>query len=287
MTKDPTLSLRVQWLGERLRKARKAAGYTLNEAADYLQLAANTVSRFERGTMRVRRSYIRDLIDFYGINQQHEREALLQLSEDAWRRDWWTGDTSDLDVEFLDYTWLEARASRICIYDPLLINGLLQTKQYAESIMASEPAATDEEQHRNRMVELRMQRQQIFETADPTKLALVLEEAPLRRHTGGPDVMRAQLQYLIHCNQQSHIDIRILPSTLGWHQALKGGPFTCFDMQDPYPDVGYVEGLVDRSFLEEQTKVARYRQAFKQLHDLAYTPRESNQVIQGLIEETR
>lgn len=280
----PALSLRVQWLGERLRKGRKAAGYTLDEAADFLQLSANTLSRFERGTMRVRRSYIRDLIDFYGIGKQRERDALFQLSEDAWRRDWWTGDVADLDMEFIDYTWLEARASHIYVYDPMLINGLLQTERYARAIMSYDGEPELAADYVARMVELRMTRQKILEGEEPTRLSLIIEEAPIRRLTGGSAVMKEQLMHLLHAAKRDHIAIRVLPAEVGWHPGVKG-PFTCFDMPDPYPDVAYIETFLERNFLEDSTKVNQYFDAYKELGRLALTPAKSDRFIRAALKE--
>ncbi|MGH8792949.1 MAG: helix-turn-helix domain-containing protein [Stackebrandtia sp.] len=284
MAKDQKLSLRVQWLGERLRSARKQAGYRLEDAAEYLQMSSNTMSRFERGTMRVRRSYIRDLVDFYGISNPRERDALFQLSQDAWRRDWWEGDTSDLDMEFLDYTWLEARAARICVFAPMLIPGLLQTERYIEAIMAYGPGREAEEKHIARMVELRRTRQRILERDEPTQLAVVMEEGPLLRQTGGPQVMRDQLQYLLKARANAHIDIRVLPRDVGWHPGVSG-PFTFFDMPDPYPDVAFVENLVGRTFLEAPDKVEPFTRAYDELYRLARNASESTKFLQQLLKD--
>lgn len=278
MAKNEALSLRAQWLGDRLRAARAAAGHKLADAADHLGISDATLSRFELGTLRIRKSYVRDLIDFYGVRPD-DRSVLLQLNEDSWRRDWWEGDTSDLDMGFIDYTWLEARAARIKVYDPIIINGLLQTLDYARAICATfcDLSTLD------RMVELRMTRQRIFDRERPTELSIVLEEAPLRRAIGGLDIHREQLAHLVAMAQKQFIDIRVITTEAGYHRGWNG-PFTVFELPDPFPDVVYLEGLVGRTFLEDQTKVRAYRQAYDELHAAALNPGGSVAYVESVLE---
>ncbi len=75
-------------------------------------------------------------------------------------------------------------------------------------------------------------------------LSVVIEETPLRRRIGTVEVHRNQRRHLIKQAESNHIHIHFL-STGGWRPGLHG-PFTCFDMPDPYPDVAYVENLVGR-----------------------------------------
>ena len=282
MAKNTALSLRVQWLGERLRKARIQAGCTLEDSGEYLQVRHTTLSRIENGIYRARPSYVRDLIDFYGISDERERAVLLQLNEDAWRKDWWIKDSSGLDAEFIDYTWLEARAARICVFEPMLIHGLLQTADYAKALtIAGMPEDTTPETI-DRMVELRLHRQRILTGTNATKLSIVFEEAPLYRNIGGKTTHVAQLHHLLGQSGHENIDIRILPRTSGWHHGLDG-PFTVINMPDPYPDVAYIENLAGRSFLEDDAKVDRFRQAYDGLYKSALSPAQSHEFISNLL----
>ncbi|GIG69424.1 helix-turn-helix domain-containing protein [Phytomonospora endophytica] len=280
MAKNEALSLRAQWLGNRLRAARTAAGFKLVDVAEYTGLADATLSRFELGTLRIRKSYIRDLIDFYGVRAE-DRAVLLQLNEDSWRRDWWDGDAADLDVGFIDYTWLEARAAGIRQYDPILINGLLQTPDYARAVSAA--GLGNDMATLDRMVELRMTRQRIFDRETPTFLSIVLEEAPLRREIGSPDTHRDQLVNLIELARRDYLDIRIITTEAGWHRGWPG-PFTLFELPDPHPDVVYIEGLVGRTFLEDQAKVQAYQHAYDELHAAALPPKKSVAYIESVLE---
>lgn len=283
MSKNRSLSLRTQWLGERLRAAREAAGLTLVEAGKQLHLTDTSLSRFEKGMVRIRRPYVKEMIDFYGVSDHRQRNALLTLNEDSWRKDWWDGDSSDLETGFIDYTWLEARATKIQAFSPLLIPGLLQTPDYAHALTVAGLGTEMSENTIQRMVALRSQRQQIFDRTQPTQLEVIIEEAPLRRTIGAPTIHAGQLHHLLDQGKTAYINIRVLPHR-GWHPGLDG-PFSYFDLPDPYPHVVYIENLVGRTFLEEKSKVDRYRQAYDRLRDQALTPNESAGFISKILQE--
>ncbi|HEX6076635.1 MAG TPA: DUF5753 domain-containing protein [Micromonosporaceae bacterium] len=95
---------------------------------------------------------------------------------------------SDDDYGFIDYVWLENRASLIRTYDVELVPGLLQVEPYARAVISgAEPDATEEQI--SRWVEFRMNRQRILEGDTPVVLRAILSEAVLLRQVGGREVM--------------------------------------------------------------------------------------------------
>ncbi|HZE41072.1 MAG TPA: helix-turn-helix transcriptional regulator [Stackebrandtia sp.] len=284
MAKSKSSSLRAQWLGERLKKARKDAGLTLRETAEYLQLHEGTVSRFETATYPVRKSYIKDLVDYYGVSDAREREALLQLCEDAWRKDWWDGQASDVERGFIDYTWLEARAERICAFEPMLIHGLLQTEAYARAIIQFAESEELSDESLERLVTFRMLRQNVLNGSNPTRVTSILDPCGLNRQVGDRDVMRGQLSHLLELNQLNNVEILILPADTGPHAGMSG-PFTLFEMPDPYSDVAFVESLVGQTYLEDDLKVAAFHRAYAELKTVALNPNETNKVIKQSLKD--
>lgn len=284
MSKNPSISLRSRWLSEKLKEARLAARYTLVDAARYLQIDHATLSRFEHGTHRIRRSYVKDLLDFYGVASERERDFLLQIAEDTWRKDWSDMDSYDLDTEFIDYTWLEAKAVEIHVFEPLIVHGLLQTPQYVEALAEMEANYTQTPLDHANVVGVRSKRQDILHGDKPPRLMVVMEEPALRRPIGGRSTLRGQLTHLLSFDDVSHIDIRILPMGIeadpGYH-----GPFTIFTMPDPYPTIAYVENIVGRVFFEEEGKVDRFRKTYDQIQTLALTAPESSECIKNILKD--
>ncbi|GAA4919059.1 helix-turn-helix protein [Stackebrandtia albiflava] len=284
MSKNRSLSLRNQWLGERLKAARVAAGLTLKAAGEQLNLTDATLSRFEKGTVRVRHPYVKEMIHLYGVSDPLERDALLQFNKDSWRKDWWDGDTTDIDRGFLDYTWLEARSKRIRIFSPLLIHGLLQSPGYIRAVVDHATEAEITAQHVDRQLEIRLARQKTVFQDRTTPLSVVLEEAAILRMVGGRTVMCEQLEHLVAVSELPHIQIRLLPITAEW-DAGYAGPFSYFEMPDPFPEVAYIENLAGRTFLEESGKVSRIRQVHAALVRSALSPTKTRNFIRDALKE--
>jgi transcriptional regulator with XRE-family HTH domain len=284
MPKNPTISLRSRWLSERLKAARLAAGYTLEEVGDFVQLDHTTLSRFERGTHPIRRSYVRDLVDFYAVPTRREREYLVRLAEDAWRKDWWEGDSSDLDMGLMDLTWLESRATKVCVFEPLLVHGLFQAPAYTEALARLEQGSKATSEVTGRIIDIRKRRQSIMEGNDPTRVVAVLEEPALRRIIGDADVMHQQLGHLVKLSQRPHIEVKILTlqakADPGHH-----GPFAWFEMPDPYPEIAYVENLAGCAFLENEAKVQVFQRTYDELSRLALSTAKSTEFIRSLMKD--
>ncbi|MGH3971938.1 MAG: Scr1 family TA system antitoxin-like transcriptional regulator, partial [Pseudonocardiaceae bacterium] len=131
------VTLRAQWLGQSLRELRDASGMTLARAGEFLQRNAATVSRFESGEYPIRRPDLMALLDLYGVSDRRKRDGLLRLSEDVWQKGWWDGYEPDVERQFVDFVWLESRATAIRSFDPLVVTGLLQTREYAEAVITA------------------------------------------------------------------------------------------------------------------------------------------------------
>ena len=149
------------WLGPSLRELRDATGMTLVRAGEFLQRNAATVSRFESGEYPIRRPDLMALLDLYGVSDRRKRDGLLRLSEDVWQKGWWDGYEPDVERQFVDFVWLESRATEIRSYDPLLVTGLLQTREYAEAVITTAEWEAEPAQIA-RWVHLRMDRQTVL-----------------------------------------------------------------------------------------------------------------------------
>ncbi|MEO3822126.1 helix-turn-helix transcriptional regulator [Plantactinospora sp. B24E8] len=277
-------TLRAQWLGQRLRELREERGMTLETVAEHLNRDRSALGRYERAEWPIQRNDVYALLDLYGFHRAQERQQLLSLAEEVWRTDRWDEDYGDVvDASFIDFPWLESRAARISSYNPLLLPGLFQTRAYAEAVIRSveEPDAPDDLVAR--WIDLRMQRQRVFEGRRDISVSTVVEEAALRRPVGGRAVMAAQLRHLAEVARRSNVEIRVLPTGLGTHSALNG-PFVLFTMPRPYPEVAYIENLGGRLYLEAP-KSERFRRAYDRLRKVALDPHESVKLVATIAEE--
>lgn len=277
-------SLRAQWLGLRMREHRENAGRTLPEVAEYLGArTSSTVSRYETGAVAMRWTDVDALLTFYNVADQRVRDELIALAREAWRKGWWD-EYRDVvgDRRFLDAFWLESRARSMRIFSMGFVHGLLQTPAYMEAIFRDDPdfdAPTAE-----RAARLRRSRQEILQDEQRPAMTVVLGEAILRQRIGSPAVMREQLAHLLNLGRAGGtITLRVLPFDATVYRALSG-PFTLFELEEPFPPVAYVENLAGCLYVEAPM-VERYLRAYDDVDNAALTMSESIKVIERAIKE--
>lgn len=281
MTKQgPTL--RAQWLGQQLREAREASGHTLKEAGAYLLRDMATISRFENARVPPRPGDVAALLNLYGIDDRAKREALHQLSQDIWIKGWWDGYSGHVAGDFIDYAWLEDRASRIRSYDVLTLPGVVQTSQYAEAaIRAADPDASDEQVEK--WLAFRMDRCEILSRDEPPKLSMVLDETLLRRYPCTDAQMRAQIDQLVDLATRPYVELRVLPFRRIGHAAPYGA-FQIFDQPEPYPEVAYAETLAGSLYVESKA-VDKFVDAYDRLRAAALPESKSVALMKRIAKE--
>jgi len=276
------VTLRRQWLGQRLRDLREDNDLTLAEVAEFLMRDASQVSRFENGKYPVPDQELPRLLEFLGVCEEHQRDELLKFNDEAWRTDWWDGYADDVAGTLIDYVWLESRATRIRTFDVTSIYGTVQTSDYARALI--QRANTDATaQMTERWVELRMMRQVVLSRAEPVRLEMILDEAALRRTVGGAQVQAAQLRYLISQLERSNIELRVLPFGSGAH-ASPDGSFRLVDSPEPFPELACVESPAGMLYLEPP-KTERFTAMYDQLHEHALSSDASIALIELVAKE--
>jgi hypothetical protein len=149
---------------------------------------------------------------------------------------------------------VEPRAILIQQYHPLLVPGLLQTRDYMRaSIKAGErtmPLATLEAK-----VNERTARQAILSRENPPFFSVVLDETVLYRRLGSPETMRGQLAHLAQVSTWSNVEILVIPADTWDHPGLDNG-FMLLKVPDAgtllYLDVKPSGGLIiDRQTVDD------------------------------------
>jgi len=282
MPTKPKPTLRAQWLGQSLRELRESNGMTLQRAGEFLQRNASTVSRFESGEYPIRRPDLMALLDLYGVAERPKRDGLLRLSEDVWQKGWWDGH-EDFEQPFVDFVWLESRATTIRVFDTNLVPGLLQTREYAEAVITAADWDAGPE-HIDRWVQVRLDRQAVLRREAPPRFTVIIDEFVLRREVGGPDVLADQLAHLLTCMELPQLDLRVLPSSVGAHASPSGG-FRVFTIAEPDMDVGYAETVGGAVYVEPPDS-ERFVRVYARLLHSALEPAESVELIRAIREDS-
>jgi transcriptional regulator with XRE-family HTH domain len=266
-------------LGGHLRRLREHAGMTTERAAASVRGSHSKIARMEHGRVGFKERDVADLLTLYGVVGGPEREALLNLVREANTPGWWQAYSDILPHWVEPYFGLEAAATFIREFELQFVPGILQTEDYAKSVIRLGNLPSEEEV--TRFARARVARQDILLRADPPKIWAVVDECALRRQIGGPEVMRAQLQHLIGTCDRPNVTLQVLPLTVGAHQAM-GGPFTILGYSEPgLRDVVYIEQLTSALYLDRLTEVDAYLEVFEGIVLQAESPAKTKAILEG------
>lgn len=267
-------TLRQRELSMRLRRLREGKKLSVGQVADKLMCSATKVSRIETGARRVSLRDVRDLGQIYGVSEP-EIVQLMDLARRA-REDGWWAHYDDLGVG--PYFDLEQEAKAITYYSMSYVHGLLQTDDYARTIIRGVFPLMDDQVLQER-VEARMRRQELLERAGRPRVRVLLDEAVLHRQVGGPKVMSAQLGKMRDIAASEKVVVQIVPFSSG-AQVSSDSNMTLFDFGDAsVSPIVHIEGLVSAQFMDRPESIERFREMLDNLRDAALSPRESQVLI--------
>ncbi|MER6949970.1 helix-turn-helix transcriptional regulator [Nonomuraea sp. NPDC000554] len=271
-------------LGSQLRRLREGKGVSREEAGHLIRGSESKISRMELGRVGFKERDVSDLLTLYGVVEDEARRAVLDLVATANEPGWWHRFNDILPTWFQAYVGLEEAAARIRTYEVQFVPGLLQTKEYARAVVTAGSAGVGAEEIARR-VDLRLERQRVFERPEGPVFWAVIDEAALRRPIGGAEVMRAQLEHLIDLMRQPNITIQVMPFSFGGHSA-EGGAFSILRFPDhELPDVVYVEQLASALYLDKREDVDRYTAVMERLCAVSTTPDETVELLRSIAEE--
>ncbi|MBA0127256.1 helix-turn-helix domain-containing protein [Haloechinothrix sp. YIM 98757] len=272
------------WIALELRRLRDKAGINRQQVADRLVCAVGKVTHIEIARNLPKASELREMLTLYGASDREDRFIEL-LKAARTGSDWWTQFAGAAPAWFDLYLGLESSAAQIERYDALVIPGLFQTAAYAEAVIRQgRPEITEHEV--NRLVELRLARQELLQGPEPPTVWSVIDESVLYRTAKGPQVMREQLDHLVELAEHPTVTIQVLPLNAGPHAGINGSFILLqFDDLIGNPSVAYTEGLLQGTYYVEPEEIREYRNAFTHIQIGAHKPVESAQIIAQRAEE--
>lgn len=260
-------------LGRELRIARESRGLTQQQLAEQIHFSNSQISAVETGKRPARDALVVRADETLRTGGLLIR--LLETAQEAAARevfpDW-----------FRPWHDIEETATALRSFQPLVVDGLLQTPEYARALLrAGQPAA--DAGTLDRMVEARMQRQRVFARDAPPSLVVVLDETVLRRPIGlMASVMRGQLDYLAEVGSGSRAEVHILPVDLGAHRGLAGA-FVLASLNGA-GDVAYVDTQLRGLVIESPSEVDEARRTWEALLGEALSTRRSIELIRSVAE---
>jgi transcriptional regulator with XRE-family HTH domain len=281
MSVDEGPTLRRRRLGAELKRCREAAGLTQEYVSRYFEWHAAKVTRIETARVAVTARDVRDLLTLYGVHDDEYREALIGLARQSRERTWWT-DYRDI-MRPGNFVGLEAEASSMREWAPIVLPGLLQTEAYIRALMRT-GRSSDPPESIDRRVALRIKRQDRLTGPNPLTLSAIVDESVIRRVVGGANVMGDQLRHLLSRAQLPNVTLQILPFDAGEHSFLGGSAALLEFRETTHLDVLYLEGLAGDYYEEQPLEVARYRNELERLSSMALDRRMSVKMIENMLD---
>ncbi len=265
-----------------MRKLRARKGLTLEEAGRLVGVSKATVSRYETQAGPVKWIVVDALCRGYGATEA-ERTSVVGLAKDAKQQGWWNSFADSIPESMNLLLTLEDEAVRESHFSCVYVPGLLQTRTYSTALQKANevPLKQDEIE---RLVDIRMKRQEILTRPKPPRLWAILDESVIRRVVGSPQTMKEQLERLLAANDSPHITLQVLPFSKGAHAAALGS-FVIIGGPEPALDVVYVDFHTGSLFLEKDEELDRYRLAFEYLQAQALDMEASSAVIHRSLKE--
>ena len=281
MTVSGSPTVRRRRLAAELREIRESKGKSGDAVAAALRWSPSKISRYERAKTGLQPREVERLLDYYEITGVCHK-LLLDLAEDATQKGWWEEYGDNLSADYRQFIGLEDEASAITVWHVDVLPGLFQTKAYARHIIGTyrqiEPVTPGMIE---RLVKVRMRRQQVVDRGPGLDLTVVIDESVLQRRVGDEHVMYEQLQRLAQEADRPNVTLHILPLD---------GPHTVFvesfvifrfeqDGEQALQDVVSTEHLRNDFSLEGEKETYLHWIAFQMLTRASLDPGQSKELI--------
>jgi transcriptional regulator with XRE-family HTH domain len=197
-----------RYCGNQVKLWRTRAGVSREQLADEAGYGAETIKSMEQGRRRATVHVLTIADEMCGAN------GLLLAARDYLKPEKFPARTH----EYMD---AESAAISINSYQLGLIPGLLQTEEYARTLISESCPPLDDETIDER-VAARMQRQEKLTRKPYARFGFVIYEAALRTLVGGPGVMKPQLRHLREVGGLRNVSIQVLRADGGTTLGLTG-----------------------------------------------------------------
>ena len=270
-------------LGAQLRRLREAKRITLEDAGKVIRASHSKISRLETGRVGFKDRDIADLLTFYGVTDEQERDGLRALARRA--------NAPGLVARLLRRAarWFEAYVG---LEEAPPRSGPTRS---SSSPACCRPRTTRARSRCSATTPPRRRRSSGGSGCGwPARPCSTGPQPPhsgrcsTRRccaaRSGGPASCAASSSTCSRLPQRPNVTIQVIPFQAGGHAAA-GGPFSILRFAEPdLPDVVYLEQLTSALYLDKPETVDSYLTVMERLCMEAATPAASAEIIATLLE---
>lgn len=258
-----------RFLAKEIRRAREAKAMKQAEVGNELHVSESLVRAWETGRRIPQPDDLERFETFFGTGG-----LLGRLRGDLVK--------APVPLEwFVQWTEIEKRATTLWSFELAVVPGLLQTEDYARTVLHAARHLADTEE----MVTARLARQEVLTGEDPPMLVVLLDESVLRRNVGGAAIMHGQLLHLVRMAERENVFIHIIPLNAVACAGFISG-FVVASLEGAN-DVAYVDNQLDGEVIEEPEGVTRLRRMFDTFRSDALSRDESIELMVKVAAEWR
>lgn len=256
-------------VGAELRRLRELAGLSGEQVASALGWSQPKVSRIEIGRTSFTVKDVALLLALYGVEGDVRAELLASTAQDT-QEGAWIIRAGGFPRRQGSIASLESVTKKIRQYQPVVVPGLLQSRDYARAI-AHAAGAVDPDA----IADARMRRQEVLDGSNAPAFEVVLDARALLLRVAAVSLLRDQALSLAERASHPQVHLRVIPVGKESHVFSTVG-FTVFDFrQEESPSVAWIESPTGDVYFSDSSDIARYTSMFAELQDLALSPEGS------------
>jgi transcriptional regulator with XRE-family HTH domain len=213
---SPTVARRRLRLA--VRDARERAKLTQLEVAEQMEWSLSKVIRIENGDVSISPNDLRPLLSYLGVKDKAVVAALVadaRVARTRQRQAWYqTPEIREHVTEPMRRVFeYEAEASVVRYYYVNFIPGPLQTREYADALMARYEEELPADLVRVRLESRQLRRQTLLTRAEAgdVDVRVLLDESVFMRPIGGPETFAAQLREIEDLSRRRIVKLRLMP----------------------------------------------------------------------------
>jgi transcriptional regulator with XRE-family HTH domain len=259
-------------LGIRLRDIRRDAGLSGVQLAQLAGWISSKVSKIEHGKQTPSEDDLRAWCEHCrALDELPDLTAAVRSIETQfaeWRRIMRSGTRRRQQASATVYE----RARLFRIYEPAVIPGLLQTRDYAVAVLASFIDFIRVPDDAEAGATARLERQQVLTHGD-RRFHMVLGEQALHTNVGGSAVMTGQLEHLLAVLRMPRLRLGVIPAGAPYRVPLNNGFWILDEALVQFDTYSAELSLV------RPDEIALYGRAFERLAALAVYGAEAANLI--------
>jgi hypothetical protein len=269
-------------LGAELKALRQGQESTLEEVALAMDWSLSKTIRIERAA-RISTNDLKALLHHYRLTNEKVAEELLALAREA-RRTLHDDHNYDVPREILELIDCESAASNISQFESTFIPGILQTEEYALTVLQYFCGKTSAPEHVAHLVDLRLSRRDLLTIEDAPHFSFIIDEAAILRPVGSPAIMSWQLEHLVTVAELPNVSIRVTPYSAGLHPGIRSS----FEVVDQF---GYNKVFIEHScgdiLVADPQQTMAYIATFDRIDEVSLGPsRSASRLLQAIDEIT-